>query len=73
MPIYFTFILAFFNRTSVDIGRVIITLYALRLGAQPFTVGALAAILQWCQHYFRGKLEEYPTASAPAGCLCFAL
>ena len=45
MPIYFTFILAFFNRTSVDIGRVIITLYALKLGAQPFTVGALAAIL----------------------------
>jgi MFS family permease len=45
MSIYLTFILAFFTRTSLDTGRVIITLYALKLGAQPFTVGALAAIL----------------------------
>jgi MFS family permease len=45
MPIYFTFILTFFIETSVKTGRVVITLYALKLGAQPFTVGALAAML----------------------------
>jgi MFS family permease len=45
MSIYFTLILAFFTRTSLDTGRVIITLYALKLGAQPFTIGVLVAIL----------------------------
>ena len=45
MSIYFTLILTFFTRTSLDTGRVIITLYALQLGAQPFTVGLLVAIL----------------------------
>ena len=45
MSIYFTFILSFFILFSMNTGRVLITLYALRLGAQPFTVGALAAIL----------------------------
>jgi predicted MFS family arabinose efflux permease len=43
MPMCFTFILAFFINTSKFTGRLIITLYALQLGAQPFTVGALAA------------------------------
>jgi MFS family permease len=45
MPIYFTFILSFFIEISRLAGRVIITLYALKLGAQPFTVGVLAAML----------------------------
>jgi MFS family permease len=44
MSIYFTFILAFFTNLSKFTGRVIITLYALKLGAQPFTVGALVAM-----------------------------
>jgi MFS family permease len=44
MSIYFTLILAFFLSTSIKTGRVIITLYALRLGAQPFTVGVLVAM-----------------------------
>jgi MFS family permease len=46
MSIYFTFILAFFVWISRHTGRVIITLYALKLGAQPFIVGALAAMLE---------------------------
>jgi MFS family permease len=45
MSIYFTFILTFFIEISRLTGRVIITLYALKLGAQPFTVGVLAAML----------------------------
>jgi MFS family permease len=45
MSFNFTFILAFFFEICFKTGRVIITLYALKLGAQPFTVGALAAIL----------------------------
>jgi MFS family permease len=44
MSIYFTFILTFFLSTSKSAGRVIITLYALQLGAQPFTIGALVAM-----------------------------
>jgi MFS family permease len=45
MSIYFTLGLAFFYLVSMHTGRVIITLYALKLGAQPFTVGAVAAML----------------------------
>jgi MFS family permease len=44
MSIYFTFILTFFIFLSTQAGRVVITLYALKLGAQPFTVGVLAAM-----------------------------
>jgi MFS family permease len=44
MSIYFTFILSSFILISMHTGRVIITLYALQLGAQPFTVGVLAAM-----------------------------
>jgi MFS family permease len=44
MSICFTFILSFFIYISAKTGRVIITLYALKLGAQPFTVGVLTAM-----------------------------
>ena len=44
MSIYLTFILSFFIILSMQTGRVIITLYALKLGAQPFAVGVLAAM-----------------------------
>jgi predicted MFS family arabinose efflux permease len=45
MSIYFTLMLTFFIQISLKTGRVIITLYALKLGAQPFTVGVLVAML----------------------------
>jgi MFS family permease len=41
--INFAFALAFFNFVSTQAGRVLLTLEALRLGANPFAVGALAA------------------------------
>jgi MFS family permease len=44
VSIYFTFILSSFMLLGKHTGRVIITLYALKLGAQPFTVGVLAAM-----------------------------
>jgi MFS family permease len=44
MAIYLTFILTLLIITSVQAGRVLITIYALKLGAQPFTVGVLAAL-----------------------------
>ena len=44
MSLYFTFALALLNFTSVMAGRVLLVLYALKLGAQPFTVGTLAAM-----------------------------
>ncbi len=43
MSIYSVFILALLNATSVIAGRVVLSLYALDLGAQPFAVGMLAA------------------------------
>lgn len=43
MPVYFAFALTFFNMTGVRAGRVLLALYALKLGAQPFAVGVLAA------------------------------
>jgi MFS family permease len=44
MHSYFTLILTFFIAMSVWTSRVIVTLYALQLGARPFTVGILAAM-----------------------------
>lgn len=43
MPIYLSFALALFNMISIGATRVLVTLYALKLGAQPFTIGLLAA------------------------------
>ncbi len=43
MSIYNVYALMFSNVVSVLAGRVLVTLYALNLGAKPFTVGLLAA------------------------------
>ena len=43
MTLYLTLALAFFNMTGVRASRVLGVLYAIKLGAQPFTIGALAA------------------------------
>lgn len=42
-PIHLAFVLALFNMFSVGGARVLVTLYALKLGAQPLTIGLLAA------------------------------
>jgi MFS family permease len=42
-PINFAFVLAFINFVGAQAGRVLLALDALRLGANPFAVGALAA------------------------------
>ena len=44
MSIHFILILAVLSGTSLSAGRVVLSLYALELGAQPFAVGALAAM-----------------------------
>src|SRR5262245_5670921 len=43
MSIRFIIGLALFNMTSVRTGRVLLTLYAIKLGAEPIFIGALAA------------------------------
>ena len=43
MSIYFVFALTLLNGASVQAARVLLALYALDLGAQPLTVGILAA------------------------------
>jgi MFS family permease len=42
-PLHFAFILAFINFAGAQAGRVLLALGALRIGADPFAVGALAA------------------------------
>jgi len=42
MPLYLTFTLTLLTITYVQAGRVLIALYALKLGADPFAVGILA-------------------------------
>ena len=42
-PINFAFALAFINFAGAQAGRVLLALYALRLDADPFAVGVLAA------------------------------
>lgn len=42
MPLYLTFTLALLTITCVQAGRVLFSLYALNLGADPFAVGILA-------------------------------
>ena len=61
MSIYFTFILSFFFEICFKTGRVIITLYALKLGAQSFTVGAMAAmlsVLPTLLSWYAGKMAD---------------
>jgi hypothetical protein len=42
IPLYLTFSLALLTITSVKAGRVLFSLYALQLGADPFAVSILA-------------------------------
>lgn len=44
MTLYLTLALAFFNMTGVRASRVLAVLFAIKLGAGPFTIGALAAM-----------------------------
>ena len=43
MPIYFVFALAFVTQAGAAASRVVLTLYALKLGAPPLAIGFLAA------------------------------
>jgi len=44
MPLYLTFTFAFLGFTCISAARVILSLFALDLGAQPFAVGVLVAM-----------------------------
>jgi MFS family permease len=78
MPLYFTFALVLFNMTSVQAGRVLLALYALKLGAQPFAVGILAAtfsVLPMLLSWQVGKLSDrfgsrWPLLFGAAGGAC---
>ena len=45
LSVRFVIALALFNMTSVRAGRVLLTLYAIKLGGGPLAVGMLAATL----------------------------
>jgi MFS family permease len=78
MPLYFAFSLLLFNMTSVQAGRVLLSLYALNLGAQPFAVGILAAtfsLLPMLLSWQAGKLSDrigsrWPLTLGAAGGAC---
>jgi MFS family permease len=78
MSLYFTFALVLFNMTSVQAGRVLLALYALKLGAQPFAVGILAAtfsVLPMLLSWQVGKLSDrfgsrWPLTFGAAGGAC---
>jgi MFS family permease len=44
MPLYLTFTVAFLGFTCISAARVVLSLFALDLGAQPFAVGVLVAM-----------------------------
>jgi MFS family permease len=78
MALYLTLALAFFIALAIQAGRVLITLYALKLGAQPLTIGVLAAlysVLPTVLSWHAGRLSDrygsrwVVTAGAGAG-LC---
>jgi len=45
MALYFVFAVTFFCFCTLTAGRVVLSLYALKLGAQPYAVGVLAATI----------------------------
>lgn len=63
MALYFVFAVAFLNFSSLSATRVVLSLYALKLGAPPYAVGALAAtiyvfplLLSWLVGTFSDRL-----------------
>ncbi len=78
MSIYYTFILALLNITSVRAGRVLLSLYALELGAQPFAIGILAAtfsVLPMLLSWQAGRISDrfgsrWPLIFGAAGGAC---
>src|SRR5690349_4615292 len=73
--IYFVFALSFLNGVVPNASRVILALYALELGANPVTVGALAAmfsVLPMLLSVPAGKFGDRHGARMllmPVGCL----
>jgi len=60
-PIHFAFTLAFITLVGAQAGRVLLALAALRFGANPFEVGALAATFSVCPMLFAwvaGRLTD---------------
>ncbi len=61
MAILLSFALTLFNMVSIGATRVLVTLYALKLGAQPLTVGLLAAtfaVFPMLLSWQAGKLSD---------------
>ena len=61
MSVRFIIALALFNMTSVRIGRVLLTLYAIKLGAEPVFIGMLAAgfsVIPVCLSWVAGRWSD---------------
>jgi len=61
MSVRFIIALALFNMTSVRTGRVLLTLYAIKLGAEPVFIGMLAAgfsVIPVCLSWAAGRWSD---------------
>ena len=61
MTVRFIIALALFNMTSVRVGRVLLTLYAIKLGAEPIFIGVLAAgfsVIPVCLSWAAGRWSD---------------
>lgn len=54
MPLYLTFALAFCGFVQMTAARVVLSLYALDLGAQAYAVGILIAMFFWINAVMMG-------------------
>lgn len=61
MSVRFVYVLMFANVINVSAGRVLLTLYALKLGASPFAIGVLAAtfaVFPMSLSWLSGRLSD---------------
>jgi MFS family permease len=75
MPLYLIFTIAFLGFTCISAARVVLSLYALELGAHPFAIGVLVAMFYACPlllSWPMGRLSDRVAPRWPllVGALC---
>ena len=71
MPIYFTYVLTLLSQTASRGARVLLTLYALNLGAQPMAIGGLAATLSILPMFLSWRVGRLSDEFGPRWLLVF--
>ena len=71
MPLHLIFATAFFGFTGISAGRVVLSLYALELGAQPFVVGIVVAMFYVFPLLFSWPIGALSDRVRPRGPILF--